>query len=265
VVHQFREHMEQLPPWRLMDLPALFDPVVDPDAPAEVRWLYVVAFAQVLPETLEVHARREVPEETSRATFADVGRHVRIARRLYGVRACIEQNWLQAHLRGLLYDLGRLQFNLARLQLSQDELDAAGIDATPGTVVLETHIPECGPLDPAAADASFARAQEFFATHFPELGAIRFATCDSWLLDPQLAGIVPGSNIVRFGERYRLFRTARESDQSALDFVFRAPTTPRDQLPRDTRLQRGLLDHLAAGGHIEARYGWLELPVRSTV
>jgi hypothetical protein len=50
------------------------------------------------------------------------------------------------------------------------------------------------------------------------------------------------------------------SDQSALDFVFRAPTTPRDELPRDTRLQRGLLDHLAAGGHVESRYGWLELP-----
>ncbi|MHB1009443.1 MAG: acyltransferase domain-containing protein [Propionibacteriaceae bacterium] len=265
VVKQFREHMEQLPPWNLMNLPPLFDPVVDPEAPAAVRWLYVVAFAQVLPETLAVHVRRGVPEETSRATLADVGRHVRIARRLYGVRACIEQHWLQAHLRGILYDLGRLQFNLARLELSQAELDEAGIDATPGTVVLETHIPESGPLDPAAADASFARAQEFFAAHFPELGTIRYATCDSWLLDPQLSRIVPGSNIVRFGERYRLFRTARESDQSALDFVFRAPTTPRDQLPRETRLQRGLLDHLAGDGHIEARYGWLELPSTSTV
>ncbi len=116
-----------------------------------------------------------------------------------------------------------------------------------------------------AYDLRNNRAQEFFAAHFPELGTIRYATCDSWLLDPQLGSIVPGSNIARFGARYRLFRTARESDQSALDFVFRAPTTPRHDLPRDTRLQRGMLDHLAAGGHIECRYGWLELPVASTV
>lgn len=264
VVREMTERLEQLPPWNAVNVPAVFDPVVEPDAPAALRWLYVVAFAQVLPSTLGAHARRGVPEETSRATMADVGRHVRIARRLYGVRACIEQHWLQAHLRGLLYDLGRLQFNLAALELTQEELDDAEIDATPGTVVVETHIPEAGPLDAAAADASFARAQPFFATHFPELGTIRYATCDSWLLDPQLRGIVPDSNIARFGARYRLFRAARESDQSALDFVFRAPTTPRDELPRDTSLQRGLLDHLSAGGHIEARYGWLALPGVST-
>ncbi len=180
------------------------------------------------------------------------------------MRACIEQHWLQAHLRAILYDLGRLQFNLARLALSQDELDEAGLEASPGTIVVETHIPETGPLDPAAADASFTSAQPFFAAHFPELGTIRYATCDSWLLDPQLADIVPGSNIVCFGARYCLFREARESDQPALDFVFRAPTTLRDRLPRDTRLQRGLLDHLAAGRHVEARYGWLELPATST-
>jgi hypothetical protein len=260
VVRQLSDHVEEPQPWEVVDLPALFDPVTDPDAPAALRWLYVVAFAQFLPRTVAAHVRRGIAETTSRATLADVGRHVRIARRLYGVRACIEQDWLQAHLRGLLYDLGRLQFNLGRLELQQAELDEAGIDALPGTVVLETHIPETGPLTSDTVDASFARAQGFFAAHFPELGRIRYATCESWLLDPQLSDIVPGSNISRFGARYRLFGSARESDQSALDFVFRAPTVPREELPRDTRLQRGLLDHLEDGGHIEARYGWLELP-----
>lgn len=264
VVSELGGHFEEPRPWKVVSLPSLFDPVAAPEADRALRWFYVVAFARFLPTTLDAHARRGVAESVSRATMADVGRHVRIARRLYGVRACIEQNWLQAHLRGILYDLGRLQFNLARLTLSQPELDEGGIAAAPGTLVVETHIPETGPLDPAAADASFAAAQPFFAAHFPELGVVRYATCDSWLLDPQLADIVPGSNIARFGARYRLFPTARESDQSALDFVFRAPTTPRDQLPRDTRLQRGLLDHLQGGGHIEARYGWLDLPATST-
>ena len=264
VVRQLTDHFEVVKPWKLLELPPLFDPVSEPDAPAALRWLYVVAFAEFLPTTLEAHARRGVSATISRATFADVGRHVRIARRLYGVRACIEQDWLQAHLRGLLYDLGRLQFNLAPLELDQADLDDAGIDATPGSVVVETHIPETGPLDPDAVDASFSRIQGFFAHCFPELGTIRYATCNSWLLDPQLADIVPASNIARFGARYRLFRPASVADQSALDFVFRAPTTPREDLPRDTRLQRGLLDHLAAGGHIEARYGWLAVPASAS-
>jgi hypothetical protein len=260
VDHQLSEHLEEPIAWDAVDLPMLFDPVAEPDAPAELRWLYVVAFAEFLPRVLRRHERRGVPEAVSRATFADLGRHVRIARRLFGIRGFTEQHWLQLHLRGLLYDLGRLQFNLATLSLSQDDLDASGIHASPGEIVVETHIPETGPLDPAAVDASFATARAFFAEHFPELRPVRYATCDSWLLDPQVGALVPGSNIATFGARYTLFPPLRLADQAALDFVFRAPTTPLADLPRDTRLQRGLVDHLAGGGHIEARYGWLELP-----
>jgi hypothetical protein len=260
VDHQLSEHLEEPIAWDAVDLPMLFDPVAEPDAPAELRWLYVVAFAEFLPRVLRRHERRGVPEAVSRATFADLGRHVRIARRLFGIRGFTEQHWLQLHLRGLLYDLGRLQFNLATLSLSQDDLDVSGIDASPGEIVVETHIPETGPLDPAAVDASFATARAFFAEHFPELRPVRYATCDSWLLDPQVGALVPGSNIATFGARYTLFPPLRLADQAALDFVFRAPTTPLADLPRDTRLQRGLVDHLAGGGHIEARYGWLELP-----
>lgn len=260
VDHQLSEHLEEPIAWEAVDFPTLFDPVTEPDAPAELRWLYVVAFAEFLPRVLRRHERRGVPEAVSRATFADLGRHVRIARRLFGVRGFTEQHWLQLHLRGLLYDLGRLQFNLATLALSQADLDASGIPASPGTIVVETHIPETGHLDPAGVDASFTAAQAFFAAHFPEHGPIRYATCDSWLLDPQVGALVPGSNIASFGERYTLFPPVRDADQAALDFVFRAPATPLADLPRDTRLQRGLLDHLDAGRHIEARYGWLRLP-----
>ncbi len=265
VDHQLSEHLEEPIGWDEVDLPMLFDPVAEPDAPLALRWLYVVAYAEFLPRVLRRHERRGVPEAVSRATFADLGRHVRIARRLFGIRGFTEQHWLQLHLRGLLYDLGRLQFNLATLELSQADLDASGIDATLATVVVATHIPETGPLDPAGVDASFAAAQGFFARHFPEHGAIRYATCDSWLLDPQLRELVPGSNIASFGARYTLFPPSHVADQSALDFVFRAPTTPLADLPRDTRLQRGLIDHLAGGGHINACYGWLELPAAQGV
>jgi hypothetical protein len=265
VDHQLSEHLEEPIAWEAVDFPTLFDPVTEPDAPAELRWLYVVAFGEFLPRVLRRHQSRRVPEAVSRATFADLGRHVRIARRLFGLRGFTEQQWLQLHLRGILYDLGRLQFNLATLSLSQADLDASGIDASPGTIVVETHIPETGPLGPADVGASFAAAQAFFATHFPEHGTIRHATCDSWLLDPQVGALVPGSNIAAFGARYKLFPPARVADQSALDFVFRSPTTPLADLPRDTRLQRGLVGHLSGGGHIEARYGWLALPPSGSV
>ncbi len=259
VVDQLRSAHELLVPWHSLDLPTRFDPR-DSAADLVDRWFYVVAYAACLPVTLAGHRARGIPESVSRATLADVGRHVRIARRQYGIRGFLEQQWLQHHLRGVLFDLGRLQFNLAELSLTQTELDEGGLEAVPGRVVVETHIPESGPMTTEAVDASFAQARPFFDRHFAELTPITYATCDSWLLDPVLQRLVPGSNIARFGARFRLFATGHVSDQSALDFVFRAPTTPREQLPRETRLQRGLLDHLGSGGHIEARYGWLRLP-----
>lgn len=265
VNHQLSEHLEEPVGWEAVDFPTLFDPLVEPAAAPELRWLYVVAFAEFLPRVLRRHQSRGVPEAVSRATFADLGRHVRIARRLFGLRGFTEQQWLQLHMRGILYDLGRLQFNLATLSLSQADIDAAGMVAAPGEVVVETHIPETGPLDPAAVDASFAAAQGFYATHFPEHGTIRYATCNSWLLDPQVGALVPGSNIATFGARYTLFQAAGVADQAALNFVFRSPTTPLADLPRDTRLQRGLIDHLSGGGHIESRYGWLALSPAASV
>ena len=37
--------------------------------------------------------------------------------------------------------------------------------------MIDTHIPESGPLTPASVDDSFARAREVFARHFADLPA----------------------------------------------------------------------------------------------
>ncbi|MDO5285328.1 MAG: acyltransferase domain-containing protein [Actinomycetia bacterium] len=255
-----RQQMEVPRGFGLVDLPERFDPLRDRDLPATERWFYVVVMAGVLADTLAAHARRGIDPDISRATMADLGRHVRIAYRSYGLRCFERQVWLQAHLRGVLFDQGRLQLNLHTLTQPAELLRAAGLPATTGNVVLDTHIPENGPLTPERVDESLQRAADFYTRHFPEHGPYRVAVCDSWLLDPQLATMLPGSNIARFQQRFTLLDQSRPCDQAALDFVFRAPGTDRSRLPRDTALQRGMLDLLDAGGHIEARVGWLPLP-----
>lgn len=45
-----------------------------------------------------------------------------------------------------------------------------------------------------------------------------------------------------------------------LRFGFRSLTTPLDELPRRTVLQRAILDHLQAGGHWHWRRG--HIPIR---
>ena len=67
-----------------------------------------------------------------------------------------------------------------------------------GDPVINIHIPESGPLKPAACRDSMLRARDFFAEYLPDYPWKAFF-CDSWLLDPQLPSILkPDSNILAF-------------------------------------------------------------------
>jgi hypothetical protein len=101
--------------------------------------------------------------------------------------------------------------------------------------------------------ASLDEARAFFPRHFPH-ERYRAFSCGSWLLDPQLLQYLPeDSNIVRFQRRFELEPYQEperiDADTEVLRFVFRSLTTPLDQLPRRTALQRAIGDHLKAGGH----------------
>jgi len=99
-------------------------------------------------------------------------------------------------------------------------------------------------------DASFRWARRFFAKHFDEYPADAFV-CSSWLLDPELGSALPeSSNMVRFQRRWSLEGEPAIGDDDALFFTFnRRPPVDLDSLPRDTSLQRAILDRLHSGGH----------------
>lgn len=228
---------------------------------AAARYFYVYVFAAATPDVLRFHRAHGVPEEVSWATFADLGDKIGLDRRTHGSGGLRTQAWFKLHFRGVLYSLGRLQFNLLRLPDIPGRPDVDGAGPGARAVGLGVHIPETGPLAPAACDASFARARPFFERTFPALRP-RIAICHSWLLDPQLADYLPaGSNVVRFGRRFTLLPTDdAPGDATVLEFVFRRIDPCLDTLPQDTTLQCAIVSHLRAGKHWHARSGWLELP-----
>ncbi|MET9905854.1 acyltransferase domain-containing protein [Streptomyces sp. NPDC006476] len=232
-----------------------------PSGPLQ-RCFPVYVFVAALPYTRAYHRGRGIPDDVSRRTLADLGRHMAVHRRRYGVAGVHAVWWFGHHFRGELYQLGRLQFERARLgRRTGTALAAAGLDVGPGTPCLSLHIPDfLGPFSPAACDRSLALAAEFFARYFPE-EKYRVATCHSWLLDPQLRDYLPaGSNIVRFQDRFRLAREEREpSDTDPVEFVFGDPTLPVESLPRRSALERAVGDHLRAGGHWYTGHGWFPL------
>jgi hypothetical protein len=205
------------------------------------RHLYVYVYLALIGVVLEYHRAHGVPETVSWTTLADLGRNLAIDRRMNGEGWPIMQAWLTLHVRGGLYELGRLQYHRS------------------GGTGLGLHIPESGPLTPEAVTASLEQARAFFPRHFPDEHYTEF-TCGSWLLDPQLREYLPeDSNIVRFQQRFELEPYEEpeglDGDVEVLRFVFRTLTTPLDKLPQRTVLERAVVDHLKAGRHWYWRRG----------
>ena len=213
------------------------------------RHLYVYAYLALADVVREYHRDHGIADDVSWATLADLGRNLAVDRRMHGEGWPVMQSWLTLHARGAIYELGRLQHHRGNT----------------GAGVIDLHIPESGPMTPQAVDASLDQARAFFPRHFPDEHYTAFA-CGSWLLDPQLAEYLPeDSNIVRFQRRFELEPYEEpeglDADVEVLRFVFRSLTTPLDQLPRRTVLQRAVVDHLKAGRAWRWRRG--RFPIRS--
>jgi hypothetical protein len=219
-------------------------------------------FVAALPHIRAHHRERGIPADIARHTLADLGRNMAVHRRRHGRAGVQAPGWLTHHFRGELYQLGRLQFERARLgERTGRALAAAGLDAGPGTPCLNLHIPDfLGPLSPAACDRALALAGAFFPRHYPE-ERYEAVLCHSWLLDPQLKRYLPeDSNIVRFQERFRVAREDPEpADTEPVQFVFGDPELPVESLPRRTSVERAVGDHLRAGGHWYIGHGWFPL------
>ncbi|MFF3449093.1 acyltransferase domain-containing protein [Streptomyces sp. NPDC002667] len=226
------------------------------------RCFHLYVFIVALPYVRAHHRERGVPEDVSRRTLADLGRHVSVHHRRAGGPGLLFPWWLALHFHGELFQLGRLQFQRVLLgRRTAAALAASGPAPDPGTPCLSLHITDFrGPLSPAACDRSLALAREFFARHYPE-ERHETAVCDSWLLDPQLKRYLPAdSNIIRFQDRFHLLDEERTPDDTLpIGFVFGDPDLPLDELPRRNSVERAVADHLRGGGHWYGGRGWFAL------
>ena len=229
-------------------------PVSPPQSqPAQEVW--ICALLLFAPELAAWHAGRSVDPAITAATLADFGRQFRLHRTTYGVFGLETWSWLTFHCGGGLFQLGRLHFLLR--PLTADEPRPAGADA--GDWVLDVHIPPIGPLLPPSVDDAFRQAAAFFPEHFPGQ-PVDLTVCYSWLLDPYLSQHLPGSNMALFQQSFERYGPDEPRQGDALYFVFRIRgQVDLDRLPRDTSLQRLVLDRIAAGGVWQACYGWRAL------
>jgi hypothetical protein len=212
-------------------------------------YFYVWVFLGVVPEVRKYHASRGIHGNATTDILAELGSQMANRRSIYGSGGLHTYEWMTAHFRGVLYRTGRLIFERSRIWF-----DAP----IRGERALGVHIPG-GRLTPQSCDQSFAAAKQFFAAHYPD-EPYHYATCVSWVLDPQLEEYLPReSNIVQFARRFTLLPLgdARPEDDETIKAIFARQRTA--DLPRNTTLERAVVSHLDNGRHWHYRTGWLTL------
>jgi hypothetical protein len=230
-------------------------PALDPALGPAARLLYVYTYLARIDAALVYNRALGIDDAVTWATLADLGRNLAIDRRMNGQGWPIMAQWLTLHVRGAIFELGRLQYQRSRVV----EPVARLLDLAHETRTLALHIPESGPLTPEACDTSLAEARVFFDRHFPD-EEHELVTCGSWLLDPQLAEYLPeDSNMVRFQRRFALTPEERDAGIEIFRFVFRCIDAPLDELPQETTLQRAVVAHVRAGRQWHERTGWFRL------
>ena len=126
---------------------------------------------------------------------------------------------------------------------------------SPASDVLAIHIPSGSSLDFDACGASLDRARRFFPRHFPKKAFAAF-TCHSWLLDTTFDDLLgPSSNMVRFQREMYLYPRVYRRPRVVEEAIFGRPLPPLDAVPRETRLQRAVAEHIEAGGRMHGGGG----------
>jgi GNAT-like C-terminal domain/N-acyltransferase N-terminal domain len=116
----------------------------------------------------------------------------------------------------------------------------------PGDYTLDMHIPAGGSMSLDRCIDSMRQAVDFFRQTFPEK-PFRSFYCHSWIFGPQLEGILPDEgNLVQYLRRLYLFPVPCPH-HAGLWFVFLCDNTDPATLPRETSVQRAIVDYLAAG------------------
>ena len=154
--------------------------------------------------------------------------------------------WTTRQIGAKLFRIGQLEY-----ELKEEE----------GKKTIDLHIPSDTKMDMGLLDESVAQARQFMKDHFPDWADAPME-CESWLLSPALASLLPeNSNILKFQGAFALVSHDPEPND-VLEWVFRLTegqqkTTALKDLPEETSLQRAMKAFLLSGGKVGTARGRL--------
>ena len=196
----------------------------DPDSIGELA-----GHLQCALKTWEIFRERGISEEIFVETMKCFTRFVCEHHESYGRYGFDRGFWTVRQLSGVLWRIGELEYE------------------TVGDTI-HLHIPSDAVLEMPRLRRSWEAAREMLGD--------REMVCHSWLLSPDLPGLLPeDSRILAFQGNFTIH--SPEPDDSFRQWVFKNPGLPDEALPETTRLQRSLKAFVLAGNTFHAAHGTL--------
>ena len=124
----------------------------------------------------------------------------------------------------------------------------------PGDSVVSVHIPRNADISPETTRSDLLEGMELVQKCYPDYAPKAFF-CSSWLLDPNLEDILgKDSRIVKFGATFNRY-PIKSNGRHIYGFVFDANLKGPEEMPENTRLERGLKQLYLSGGYNHAYAG----------
>lgn len=185
----------------------------------------------------EQHAwyeQKNISDDIFFATMRCFTRFIGECKKRTGAYAFDREWWTARQISGELFRIGELEYE----KLYENKKPAIGI-----------HIPSDAVLTKENCDQSIADAKRFFTEHFPEFSAADYI-CNSWLLAPELEGLLPeDSRILGFQKRF-VIRAVDYSEPEYIEWVFQTRSRQVEDFPEGSTLQRNMKRYLLNGGKI---------------
>jgi len=207
-------------------------------------------------EMEKFYLSKGIPLEIFLATIGDLGIWINHHYNCFGEWGLSSFGWFRLHFQGKIFQLGRLQFEIARIdEILRPDTDA-GLNLSFGDDFLDVHIPRGRRLDEQACFDSFEQAKVFFSQYLNEYEFKAFV-CYTWLFDPCFKDLLPcDSNILKFQRMFNIYKYDKES-YSGLKYIFNNVT--KDNIadaPKDTALRKATAEHILNGGIMRKGAGY---------
>ena len=111
--------------------------------------------------------------------------------------------------------------------------------------LIDMHIPAGGDMTPELSKTSLQKAFEFFGSKYQVI------FCDSWIFNPDLRNLAGTGNITSLSQMGSLF-TTDSTGKDGMFFLFGTESDDLTRLPRNTTLQRSVIDFMQRGGKLRS-------------